>query len=471
MEKILIIDDEKSILDLLKVVFKKEGWEVKASLSAAKAIELIEKEDFDLLISDIKMPQMSGMEILKRVKKMQPDIPVVMITAYGSIKQAVEALKAGAIDYVVKPFEIDELKIIVSHGLEQRKLKLENMLLKKELKKKYTFENMLGKSKKMIEVFNLIEKIAATDSTILITGESGTGKEMAARSIHYTSPRRKNQFVSLNCGALPESLLESELFGHIRGSFTGAIADKKGMFEVAQKGTLFLDEIGETSPLTQIKLLRALQEKTIRKVGSTEEVTVDARIVAATNQNLKKKIKEGKFREDLFYRLNIISFEMPPLREKMNDLPLLVDHFLQKYCQRMRKEIQKISPEVMSIFGSYSWPGNVRELENVIERAVAIEDSDVVRINSLPKDVLTSPQEGESASLYINPGFNLYSCLDELSQNYIKQARFEAGGNLRQTASLLGISYRSLRYLIDKYGLKSQTKIEEEERGRERHSF
>jgi len=452
MKKILIIDDEKSILHLLSVVFKKEGWKVETCLSSPNAIEVINKKDFDLIVCDIKMPQISGMEILKHVKEKKQDIPVIMMTAYGSIKQAVEALKIGATDYVMKPFEIDELKIIVANALEQKKLRLENIFLKKELRKKYSYEKMVGKSKKMMEVFSLIEKIATTDSTILITGESGTGKEVAAKAIHSLSPRHKNQFVSINCGALPENLLESELFGHVRGSFTGAVANKKGMFEVAQEGTLFLDEVGATLPLTQVKLLRALQEKKIRKVGDTEEVPVDVRIIAASNQDLKQKIKDGEFREDLFYRLNIISFKMPLLREKREDLPLLVTHFLKKYCERMGKEIKKISPKAMSIFESYSWPGNVRELENVIERAVAIEDSEIINENSLPKELLTSPQD-EELSLHLNPGFNLNSYLEEISQNYIKQARLESGGNLKKTASLLGISYRSLRYFIDKFHL------------------
>ena len=466
----MIVDDEKSILDLLTVVFKKEGWNVTTSLSAPRALELLEKTDFDILICDVKMPQMSGMEVLKYVKEKKPDLPVVMMTAYGSIKQAVEALKSGAMDYVVKPFEIDEMKIIVSHGLEQRKLRHENIFLKKELKKKYSFENIVGKSKVMLEIFNLIEKVAATDSTVLITGESGTGKELAAKAIHFLSPRRNNQIVSINCGALPENLLESELFGHVRGSFTGAVVDKKGMFEVAQNGTLFLDEIGETTPWTQVKLLRAIQERKVRRVGSTEEIPVDVRIIASTNQDLKKKIKDGEFREDLFYRLNIISFEMPPLRDRIEDLPLLVNHFLEKYCKQMKKKIKKVSPEVMNILESYSWPGNVRELENVIERAAAIEDSDTIGVNCLPKELLVSPQ-AEDLPLFFHPKFNLENYLDELSQNYIKRAQLETGGNLKKTASLLGISYRSLRYLIDKYGLKSQNREREEEKGRERHDI
>ena len=454
MEKILIIDDEKSVLDMLNVVFKKEGYRVKKSLSAQKALELIDEEDFDLILSDIRLPQISGMELLRKVKEKKPGIPVIMITAYGTIKQAVEAFKAGAIDYVVKPFDVEELKIIVSQGLEKIKLKEENILLKKELKEKYSFKNMVGKSKKMKEIYSLIEKLAATDSTVLITGESGTGKEMAARAVHLLSPRWDNRFVSLNCGALPENLLESELFGHVKGSFTGAVVNKKGMFEVAEKGVLFLDEVGEMSPWTQVKLLGAIQDKKVRRVGGTEEIPVDVRIIAATNQNLKKKIEEEKFREDLFYRLNVISFEMPPLREKKEDLPLLVSHFLKKYCKKMGKKMKRIVPEVMNILESYPWPGNVRELENLIERIVAIEDRGTITEDSLPEELL-KPNKKPETNLLFQQGFNLNSHLDEIAQDYIKEARQAANGNLKETASHLGVSYRTLRYLIDKYGLKS----------------
>lgn len=454
MEKILIIDDEKSILDLLSVVFKKIGYGVETCISAPKAFELIDNKNFDLILTDIKLPQVSGMEILRHVKRDRPDIPVVMITAYGTIKQAVEALKAGALDYVVKPFDVDELKIIVAQGLEKRRLKQENIELKKELKEKYNFKNIVGKSKKMKEIYGLIEKLADTDSTVLITGESGTGKEMAARAIHLLSRRREKRFVSINCGAVPENLLESELFGHMRGSFTGALADKVGMFEVAERGILFLDEVGEMSPMTQVKLLRTLQDKKIRRVGGTEEIPVDVRIIAATNQDLNKKIEEGKFREDLFYRLNVISFEMPPLRKKKEDLPLLVSHFLKKYCEKMGRKLKRVAPEVMNIFESYSWPGNVRELENIIERIIAIEERGIITKESLPEGLFSSRKKHDTDYLF-EPGFNLNTHLDEISKNYIQHARKAAGDSLKETASLLGISYRTLRYLIDKYKLKS----------------
>jgi two-component system response regulator PilR (NtrC family) len=462
MENILIIDDEKSLLDLLSVVLKKEGYRVKTCLAPSKVFDILQNEELDLLICDIKLPKLSGMEILKYVRENRPEVPVIMITAYGSLKQAVEALKAGAIDYILKPFDVDELKIIIAQELEKRRLKEENILLKRNLQEKYSFENMIGKSKPMQEVYALIEKSAGTDSTVLITGESGTGKEMAARALHLLSRRGDNPFVSINCAALPENLLESELFGHARGSFTGAVADKKGMFEVATRGTLFLDEVGETSPWTQVKLLRALQERKIRRVGGTDEIPVDVRIIAATNLDLKQRIEEGKFREELYYRLNVIAFEMPPLRKRTEDIPLLINHFLQKYCQQMEKKMKRVAPEVINYFELYAWPGNVRELENVIERVVAIEDRETVTGASLPREIVFPPKK-ETRQVLIPPNFNLFTHLDDISKRYISEARMLAGGNLRKTASLLGLSYRSLRHLIEKHGLREAERIQGEE--------
>ncbi|MEW5900042.1 MAG: sigma-54 dependent transcriptional regulator [Acidobacteriota bacterium] len=457
MENILIIDDEKSLLDLLSVVLKKEGYRVKTCLAPSKVFELLEKEGFDLLICDIRLPEISGMELLKYVRENRPEVPIIMITAYGSLKQAVEALKAGATDYILKPFDVEELKIIIAQELEKRRLKEENIILKRNLKEKYSFENMVGKSKAMQEIYSLIEKAAGTDSTILVTGESGTGKEMAARAIHLLSRRADSPFVSINCAALPENLLESELFGHTRGSFTGAVADKKGMFEVASRGTLFLDEVGETSPWTQVKLLRALQERRIRRVGGTDEIPVDVRIIAATNLDLKKRIEEGKFREELYYRLNVISFEMPPLRKRTEDIPLFINHFMQKYCRQMGKKMKRIAPEVISYFEAYSWPGNVRELENIIERVVAIEDRETITASSLPREIVSPPRK-EAPQPLIPPNFNLIEHLDSIAKGYITEGRLLSGGNLRKTASLLGISYRSLRHLIEKFGLKEAEK-------------
>jgi DNA-binding NtrC family response regulator len=458
MDNVIIIDDEKSLLDLLSVVFKKEGYGVKTALSAAKAFEIIDREDIDLVVTDIKMPETDGMEVLRHVRETRPDVPVVMITAYGSINQAVETLKAGALDYVVKPFDVEELKIIVARGLAERRLKQENIRLKRDLKERYSFENMIGKSRAMQEIYTLIEKVASTDSTVLVTGESGTGKEMAARAIHFQSGRRDNQFVSINCAALPENLLESELFGHTKGSFTGAVADKKGMFEVATRGTLFLDEVGDMSPWTQVKLLRALQERKVRRVGGTEEIAVDVRIIAATNRDLKKRILEGKFREELFYRLNVISFDMPPLRRRTEDIPLLVTFFLQKYCDRLAKKTKRFTPEVIGLLEAYAWPGNIRELENVIERIVAIEDRETVTVGCLPKEIISPQKAKHETQYFFEPGFNLTVYLDDVAKNYVSQALTATGGSIQKAAPLLGISYRTMRYLIGKFSLNKARK-------------
>ena len=462
MDTLLIIDDEKGLLEVLNVVFRKEGYEVKTATSGAEGLDILNSKSIDLVITDIRMPHISGMEVLRYVKENHPEIPVIVITAYGSIAQAVEALKAGALDYIVKPFDVEELKILVARGLERKHLEQENILLKKDLKEKYKFENMIGKSRLMQEIYLLIDKVAGTDSTVLITGESGTGKEMAARAIHSLSRRKDKPFVTINCAALPENLLESELFGHTKGSFTGAISDKKGMFEVAHRGTLFLDEIAEMSPWTQVKLLRALQERKIRRVGGTEEIPIDVRVIAATNQDLKKRIEEGKFREDLYYRLNVISFEMPPLRSRVEDIPLLTQHFLQKYCQQMGKKMKRLAPEVVGIFEQYTWPGNIRELENVIERIVAIEDRETITPACLPPEMLGMVKR-EEKMVELGAGFDLNRHLDDIAKKYIIKALEKSGGRMKKAAPLLGVSYRTLRYLIDKYDLKTRIREGEEE--------
>ena len=460
METILIIDDERSLLDLLTVVFKKEGYAVKAAQTAAEGFEILAKEDVDLVVTDIKMPGADGMDILRYVRENLPDLPVILITAYGSIAQAVEALKAGALDYVVKPFDVEELKIIVGRGLASRRLQQENILLKRDLKDRYGFEQMIGKSRTMQEIYILIEKVGSTDSTVLITGESGTGKEMAARAVHLQGVRRDHAFVSINCAALPENLLESELFGHVRGSFTGAVSDKKGMFELAQRGTLFLDEVGEMSPWTQVKLLRALQERKVRRVGGADEVPVDVRIIAATNLDLKKRIEEGKFREELYYRLNVISIDMPPLRKRVEDIPLLIAHFLQKYCDKMGKKPKRFTPEVVSLLEGYAWPGNIRELENVIERIVAIEDRETVTASCLPQEIVSPQKKKLDTQELFSPGFSLTRHLDEVTKKYIQEALAVTGGSLQKAAPLLGLSYRTIRYLIGKYDLNQVRKAE-----------
>jgi DNA-binding NtrC family response regulator len=460
METILIIDDERSLLDLLTVVFKKEGYAVKAAQTAAEGFEVLAKEDVDLVVTDIKMPGADGMDILRYVRENLPDLPVILITAYGSIAQAVEALKAGALDYVVKPFDVEELKIIVGRGLASRRLQQENLLLKRDLKDRYGFEQMIGKSRTMQEIYILIEKVGSTDSTVLITGESGTGKEMAARAVHLQGARRDHAFVSINCAALPENLLESELFGHVRGSFTGAVSDKKGMFELAQRGTLFLDEVGEMSPWTQVKLLRALQERKVRRVGGADEIPVDVRIIAATNLDLKKRIEEGKFREELYYRLNVISVDMPPLRRRVEDIPLLIAHFLQKYCDKMGKKPKRFTPEVVGLLEGYPWPGNIRELENVIERIVAIEDRETVTASCLPQEIVSPQKKKLDTQELFSPGFSLTRHLDEVTKKYIQEALAVTGGSLQKAAPLLGLSYRTIRYLIGKYDLNQVRKAE-----------
>ena len=463
MDTILIVDDEKSILDLLGMVFKKEGYRVVTNPGTAKAFEILDSDDIDLVISDIKMPHLDGMAVLKAVKRQRPDVPVIVITAFGSVKQAVEALKEGALDYVTKPFDIEELKILVAHGFEQRRLREENILLKKTFQDQVSFENMIGKSKAMQEVFHLIERIASTDSTVLVTGESGTGKEMAARALHAHSRRREHPFVSINCAALPENLLESELFGHTKGSFTGAVSDKKGMFETATPGTIFLDEVGEMSPWTQVKLFRVLQERKIRRVGGTDEIPVDIRIIAATNQDLKKRIEEGKFREELFYRLNVISVEMPALRKRPEDIPLLVSFFLQKHCEKTGRKMKRLVPDVVGFLERYPWPGNVRELENLIERIVAVEERETVTLASLPADIIETDRRIE-APVVLKPGFNLEGHLGQISKRYLQEAGAAANGNLKKMAALLGMSYRSLRYLLDKYEIKSFKKADTTDR-------
>ena len=465
MERLLIIDDEKSILDLLTAVFKKEGYSVKTAFSAPRALDLLDRESFDLVITDIKMPGMSGMDVLARVKERTPDMPVILITAFGSIAQAVEALKAGALDYIVKPFDIEELKIIVARGLEKLRLKEENILLRRDLRNKYSLDKMVGKSRSMQEIYDLIEKVAVSDSTVLITGESGTGKEMAARAVHGLSARRDKPFVSINCAALPENLLESELFGHVRGAFTDAMTDKKGMFEAAQRGTLFLDEVGEMSPWTQVKLLRAIQERTIRRVGGTEEIPIDVRILAATNRDLKKRIAEGRFREELFYRLNVISLDMPPLRNRIEDIPLLTSHFLEKHCTRAGKPLKRLAPEVIGYLEAYPWPGNIRELENAIERVVAIEDRETITAACLPQEIL-SPQARSEIRVALKPGFKLTEYLDELTRKYVIQALQSSGGVLRRAAPLLGVSYRTLRYLVDKHKINTSADDKDTATGR-----
>jgi two-component system response regulator PilR (NtrC family) len=451
--RLLVVDDERSMRELLSIVLRREGYEVTVASDGRMAIAALERGRFDLLISDIKMPDMSGVDVLRAAKQIDHDILGIMITAYASADTAIEAMRLGAHDYLSKPFDVDELKIKVRHALEQRHLRQENVLLKRALGTTHQFGNIVGRSDKMLAVFKLIEQIARTDSTVLVTGESGTGKEWVARAIHFYSLRRDRPFVALNCGALTETLLESELFGYMKGAFTGAVANKKGLIEAAERGTLFLDEIGEMSPLMQVKLLRVLQERKFRPLGGLEELEAAMRVIAATNQDLSKMVADAKFREDLFYRINVIPIHLPPLRDREDDVPLLAEFFLAKYRDQMAKDIHGLSKEAMDLLEAYDWPGNIRELENVIERAVALEKSQAILPESLPDHIAKRVPKGTVAGVLPESGFNLEEHVAGLEREYLMQALQRAGGVQVKAAELLGIPYRSFRYYAKKYNL------------------
>jgi two-component system response regulator PilR (NtrC family) len=453
--RLLVVDDERSMRELLLIVLKREGYDVTLAENGRSAVEQLERGRFDLLVSDIKMPDMSGVEVLRAAKQIDQDILGIMITAFASADTAIEAMRLGAHDYLSKPFDVDELKMKVRNALEQRQLRQENVLLKRALGTTHQFGNIVGRSEKMLAVFKLIEQIARTDSTVLVTGESGTGKEGVARAIHFYSLRRDRPFVALNCGALPENLLESELFGYMKGAFTGAATNKKGLIESAERGTLFFDEIGEMSQLMQVKLLRVLQERKFRRLGGVEELETAMRVIAATNQDLTRMVADGRFREDLFYRINVIPIHLPPLRERVEDIPLLAEHFLGKYRDQMGKPISGLSQESMELLEAYEWPGNIRELENVIERAVALEKSPTVLPESLSESVVRRVPRGPAAAgLLPESGFDLEEHVQGVEREYIAQALTRAGGVQVKAAELLGMSFRSFRYYAKKYNLK-----------------
>jgi two-component system response regulator PilR (NtrC family) len=440
--------------DLLSIMLKKDGYRVDTAESAGRARDLVVKTSYDLVISDIAMPDGSGVDVLRAAKEVQPDTLVILITAYASTESAIEALKLGAYDYIIKPFDVEELRIVLKNALEKRQLERENTLLKRELKETSRFDDLVGDSPAMEQVRAMLDRVAPTNSTVLIWGESGTGKELAARAIHRRSPRRNQQFVSINCGALPDELLESELFGHVKGSFTGAVAAKKGLFEVADGGTIFLDEIGDTSPAMQIKLLRVLQEREIRRVGGTENLEVDVRVIAATNQDLEALVREKRFREDLYYRINVIAIKMPALREKREDIGSLANHFLGKYTKIMSKKIREIAPEAMRQLMEYNWPGNVRELENVIERAVALEATDRILPSSFSRNMAERNEGGESLPVVLgDSGIDLETQLEQLRERFMSEALTRTQGVQTRAAELLGMSFRSFRYFAKKYNL------------------
>jgi two-component system response regulator PilR (NtrC family) len=462
MNRVLVVEDEKSMRDLLSMMLRKEGYAVEVADSGTQAASRIAKDPlYDLVITDVSMPGMTGLELLRHVRKVSPESSVILMTAYGSKETAIEALNEGAAYYVEKPFDLDEMKVVARRTIDQKRiasenadLKNENRGLKAELKGRYRFDGLVGRSGKMKAIFQLIERVAGTGSTIVITGESGTGKELIARAIHYNSGRGDQSFVSINCGALPDELLESELFGHMKGSFTGAVATKKGLFEAADGGTIFLDEIGETTPAMQIKLLRVLQERVIRRVGGTEEIPVDVRVITATNQDLEKMVREKTFREDLFYRINVIPIRMPALREKPEDIPALAEHFLEKYNASMGKSLHGISEEAMERLEAYPWPGNVRELENVVERAVALEPGTVIQADSLPRELRGAHGgHGEVDVVLRDSGIDLERHLEDLRRRYMAEAMERAHGVQTRAAEILGMTFRSFRYFAKKYGL------------------
>ena len=456
--RVLVVDDERSMRELLAIVLKRDGYEVLVAENGRTALDLLRRERVDILITDIRMPEMNGVDLLREAKRIDPEVTSIVMTAFASTETAVEALRLGAADYVNKsPGAANELRMRVRKELERKRLQEENVLLKRALHTAHQFSNIIGSSGPMLAVFQLIETVAPTSSTVLITGESGTGKELVARAIHVNSPRRDRPFVALNCGAVSETLLDSELFGHMRGAFTGADVNKKGLIEVAEKGTIFLDEIGEMSPQVQVKLLRVLQERRFRRVGGTEEVEADIRIIAATNRDLTRMVADGQFREDLFYRINVIPVRLPPLRERPDDIPFLADHFTARFAAQMGKPVGSVSGAAMACLQAYPWPGNIRELENAIERAVALERSPSILVESLPDPVRVSaaitvtPAAGAEA---FPSGFDLEQHVQHIEREYIAEALRRAGGVKVKAAELLGMTFRSFRYYMKKYNLK-----------------
>jgi len=468
--RILVVDDERSMREMLAILLRREGHEVAVAENGRTAIDLLNQRPFDLIVSDARMPDVDGLEVLRHARSVNPAIIAIMVTAYGSPDLIRGVAQLGVNDYVEKPFNTDVLRFRIRKELDRRRLQQENVLLKRAMHSAHQFSNIIGNSAPMRQVFELVETIAATGSTVLVTGESGTGKELIARAIHVGSPRSDRPFVAVNCGALTETLLDSELFGHMRGSFTGADANKKGLIEVADKGTIFLDEIGEMSPMLQVKILRVLQERRFRRVGGTEEVEADIRIIAATNRDLAKMVAEGQFREDLFYRINVIPVRLPPLRERAEDVAMLAEHFVAKFAAQMTKTITGISGAALNYLMSHPWPGNVRELENAMERAVALERTPSILPESLPETVrgaapvMISPAAAAAAAAaaadappprpVLDKGFDLEQHVQHLEREYIAEALRRSGGVKVKAAELLGMSFRSFRYYMKKYNLK-----------------
>ncbi len=456
MTSILVVDDEQGMREFLSILLEREGFVVECAQDGEEALQVVQKSPFDLIISDLKMPALDGVRLLEGLQKFRPGVPVILITAYASADSAIQAMKLGAYDYLTKPFRVEDIKQVISRALESKQEQVEGIFPWTGEPLSHPAEGLIGRSSKMIDLYKLISKVAAVNGTVLITGESGTGKELVARTIHSNSDRAAKPFLAINCGAIPELLLESELFGHVKGAFTGAVAHKAGLFEVADRGTVFLDEIGETSLALQVKLLRVLQDRVFRRVGGTEDVEVDVRVMAATNRNLQELIVKGQFREDLYYRLNVIPIHLPPLRERREDIPLLAMNFLVKYRQGTKRPLRGVSPEGMELLLRYDWPGNVRELENAVERAVAMESSEILTAESLPDKLRGGkPDAGEEGQ---RSPLDLDATTARVEKEMLEDALRRRGGVQVRAAELLGISLRSFRYRAKKYGVELKGK-------------
>lgn len=454
METILIVDDERNYLVVLEALLSPEGYEIVTTDSGAEALRLFRGSDIDLVITDMKMPGMSGMELLEACKTTNGDVPVIMMTAFGTIEMAVEAMKKNAFHYITKPFQNEQLKLTVKKALDNYRLLKENKLLNQALSERYKYGNIIGKSKPMLKVYDLIEKVAPSRASVLITGPSGTGKELIAKAIHYGSPRKDRPFVSINCGALAETLLESELFGHERGAFTGAVAMKKGRFELADGGTLFLDEVGEMPAALQVKLLRVLQEMEFERVGGIKTIKVDVRVLSASNRNMRDHVSEGHFREDLFYRLNVIHIDVPQLRERLDDIPLLVRHFVTKYKKESGKDRVELSPEVWKRLYQYNWPGNVRQLENVMERAVILSRGETITLEDLPEDLRGAETEFD-VDRFVPANVPLQVALEKIEEGLIRRALRASHHVQAHAAEMLGITKSNIQHKMKKYGISA----------------
>ena len=457
MEKILVVDDEKSLREVMSIMLKRAGYEVTEASDGEQAIGQVNKEIYDLVITDLRMPKADGMDVLKAVKSLSPDTVVLVVTAFGTADSAVEAMKQGAYDYLTKPFQVDEVQLIIRNALEKRRLSTENMLLKREIASQSSFAQIVGQSDAMQKVFDVVRKVADSKSNVLICGESGTGKELVARAIHYNSARSAMPFVAVNCSAVPETLLESELFGHMKGSFTGAVANKAGLFEIANGGTIFLDEIGDTTPAIQVKLLRVIQEREFRRVGGNQDVKVDVRVIAATNRDLEKAVADGSFREDLYYRLDVIPIRLPPLRLRAGDIPLLVRHFLEKFSQESGKPAATLTADAMHVLLGHEWRGNVRELENLIERVVAFstgaEVSDTDIRGWLHHAVAPQQCQGVPTDLP-EEGLDLEGLINGIEKDLLMRALERSKWVKKKAARLLRLNTRSFRYRLEKYAIK-----------------